>query len=266
MSFEELLEEASMDVQEAANSCSCGEHQQLMGAFEAVEGDCVVAAAAGIVAALLSCKCDRSRGLLLEALDVVAQLGDSPGEEEQLLRLWTAGVGSAGQEQSAAALAVCVDTGGLADEDLSLGSSGSLVSGRVQEAGMGDLFCVDPGPADSAVAAGWCEWAVGSELESLAKKVGSALVSGSSEPINQIQAYDEEKVGNGGFSAAAAAAAVAAATDSVSAAAAAAAAPPPAPTDLPVEMPAPAPAPVPAPAPAQMDAGDLAPGLVRAGA
>ena len=134
LSFEELLEEASMDVQEAANSCSCGEPQQLMDAFDAIEGDCVVAAAAGIVAALLSCKCDRSRGLLLEALDVVAQLGDSPGEEEQLLRLWTAGVGSAGQEQSAAALAVCVDTGGLADEDLSLGSSGSLVSGRVQEA------------------------------------------------------------------------------------------------------------------------------------
>ena len=203
-----------MDVQEAANSCSCGEHQQLMDAFDAIEGDCVVAAAAGIVAALLSCKCDWSRGLLLEALDVVAQLGDSPGEEEQLLRLWTAGVGSAGQEQSAAALAVCVDTGGLADEDLSLGSSGSLVSGRVQEAGMGDLFCVDPGPADSAVAAGLGEWAVGSELESLAEKVGSALVSGSSEPINQIQAYDEEKVGNGGFSAAAAAAA----TESVSAA------------------------------------------------
>ena len=62
-----------MDVQEAANSCSCGEHQQLMDAFDAIEGDCVVAAAAGIVAALLSCKCDRSRGLLLEALDVVAQ-------------------------------------------------------------------------------------------------------------------------------------------------------------------------------------------------
>ena len=40
LSFEELLEEASMDVQEAANSCSCGEHQQLMDAFDAIEGDC----------------------------------------------------------------------------------------------------------------------------------------------------------------------------------------------------------------------------------
>ena len=76
LSFEELLEEVSMDVQEAANSCSCGEHQQLMDAFDAIEGDCVVAAAAGIAAALLSCKCDGSRGLLRDALDVVAQLGE----------------------------------------------------------------------------------------------------------------------------------------------------------------------------------------------
>ena len=68
----------------------------MMDAFDVIEGGCVVAAA-GIVAALRSCKCGGRRGLLRDALDVVAQLGDSPGgEEEQLLRLWTAGVGSAG--------------------------------------------------------------------------------------------------------------------------------------------------------------------------
>ena len=47
----------------------------------------IEAAAAGIAAALRSCKCDGNRGLLRDALDLVAQLGDSPGEEEQLLRL-----------------------------------------------------------------------------------------------------------------------------------------------------------------------------------
>ena len=93
----------------------------MVDAFDVIEGGCVVAAAAGIAAALLSCKCDGSRGLLLEALDVVAQLGDSPGKGGQLLRLWTAGVGSVGHEQSAAALAVCVGTGGLAGEELSAG-------------------------------------------------------------------------------------------------------------------------------------------------
>ena len=111
---------------------------------------------------------------------MVAQLGDSPGagEGEQLLRLWTAGVGFVGQEQSAAALAVCVGTGGLAGEGLSVSASGSLGSGEVQEAGTSDLSRADPGPAESAVAAGSGESAVGSGLESLAEKVGSALVSG----------------------------------------------------------------------------------------
>ena len=105
---------------------------------------------------------------------MVAQLGDSPGEWEQLLRLWAAGVGSAGQGQSAAALTVCVGTVSLAGEDLSVGAFGSLVSGR------SGLSRADPGPAESAVAAGSGESAVGSGLESLAEKVGSALVSGSS--------------------------------------------------------------------------------------
>ena len=82
-----------------------------------------------------------------------------------------------------------------------MGAFGSLVSGEVQEAGGSDLSRADPGPAESAVAAGSGESAVGSGLESLAKKVGSALVSGSSEPLNQIQAYDEEKIGKCSFSA-----------------------------------------------------------------
>ena len=54
-----------------------------------------------IAAALRSCKRDGSRGLLWVALDLVTQLGDSPGEEDQLLRLRTASVGFAGQDQSA---------------------------------------------------------------------------------------------------------------------------------------------------------------------
>ena len=78
---------------------------------------------------------------------------------------------------------MCIGTGGLAGEDLSVGAFGSLVSGEVQEAGMSDLSRADPGPADSAVAAGSGESAVGSELGSLVRKVGSALVSASSEPL-----------------------------------------------------------------------------------
>ena len=80
MSFED---EASLNVQAAANSCSCGEHQLVVGVFDASEGGRVVAVAAGIVTALRSCKCDGSHGLLRGALDVVAQLGGSPGEGEQ---------------------------------------------------------------------------------------------------------------------------------------------------------------------------------------
>ena len=73
-------------------------------------------------------------------------------------------------------------TGGLAGEGLSMGASGAPVSGGVQEAGISDLSRVNPGPADSAVAAGSGESAAGSELESLVEKVGCALVSCSSEP------------------------------------------------------------------------------------
>ena len=132
----------------------------------------------------------------------------------------------AGQEQSAVALqlAACVDSSGLAGESLSAGASGSLVADRVLGTGMGDLSCVGPGPADSAVAAGSDVSAVCPELGPLVLKVGSALVSGSPELTNQIQliqAYDEKKVRNGSFAAAAA--------DSVPAA---------------VSVPAPAPAPV----------------------
>ena len=66
-----------------------------------------------------------------------------------MLHLWTVVFGSVGQEQSAAALAVCVGTGGLAGEDLSVGASGSLVSGGVQGAGVRDLSRADPVSADS---------------------------------------------------------------------------------------------------------------------
>ena len=38
LSHEELLYEASLDVQEATNSCSCGEHQRVMDAFDIIEG------------------------------------------------------------------------------------------------------------------------------------------------------------------------------------------------------------------------------------
>ena len=147
----------------------------------------------------------------------------------------------------------------MAGEDLSVGAFGTLVLGEVQEAGVSDLSRADPGPTDSAVAVGSGESAVGSGLESLTKKVGSALVSGSSEPLNQIQAYDEEKIEKCSFSAVAVAAATDSVPDSVPAPAAAPAAP-----GLPVEMPAPAPAPAPVLAPAQLEAGDLTPGPVRA--
>ena len=108
----------------------------------------MVAAAAGIVTALSSCRRDDAREFLRDALQVVAQLGSSPGEGRPLLHLWTVVlifrfVGQDSQEQSAAALAVCGGTGGLAGEDLSVGASGSLVSGRVQGAGMSDLSRAD---------------------------------------------------------------------------------------------------------------------------
>ena len=48
-----------------ANLCPCGEHQQMMDVSNVIE-----AAAAGIAAALRSCKCDGNRGLLLEALEL----------------------------------------------------------------------------------------------------------------------------------------------------------------------------------------------------
>ena len=105
LSNEELLYEASLDVQEAINSCSVlwrapaddGRVRRYRGRLCGRRRGRYC----GVAAALLSCKCDGSRGLLRDALDVVAQLGDSPGEGEQLLRLWAAGLGSAGQEQSA---------------------------------------------------------------------------------------------------------------------------------------------------------------------
>ena len=104
----------------------------MMDAFDVIEGGCVVAAAAGIAAALRSCMtlCGEDREFLRDALQVVAQLGSSPEEKRQLLHLWTVVFGSVGQEQSAAALAVCVGTGDLAGQGLgtfSVGAFGSLV-------------------------------------------------------------------------------------------------------------------------------------------
>ena len=60
MSLEELLDEASLNGQEAANSCPCGERQKMMGVFDVIEGGFVVDAAA----ALGSCKCDEAREFL----------------------------------------------------------------------------------------------------------------------------------------------------------------------------------------------------------
>ena len=89
LTYEEILEEASMDAHSAANTCSCGEHSSMMTVFGFIESGRVVDAAAGIVAALDSCKCDEALEFLRDALGVVTQLGRSPEEERQLLYLWT---------------------------------------------------------------------------------------------------------------------------------------------------------------------------------
>ena len=102
-SFEEILEEASLDAQSAANTCSCGEYPVMMAVVDLIANGRVVEAAAAIVAALGSCKCDESCVFLWDALDVVAQLGRSPDEEEQLFFLWTASVRPAERKQSTAA-------------------------------------------------------------------------------------------------------------------------------------------------------------------
>ena len=87
LSFEKFLEEASLAVQGAANACSCGEHKQMMDVFDVIEGGRVVAAAAGIVTALRSCRCDEAREFLRDALQVVVQLGETRGEREHLLHM-----------------------------------------------------------------------------------------------------------------------------------------------------------------------------------
>ena len=156
-------------------------------------------------------------------------------------------------------MAACVGTYacGLAGEDLSVVASGPLVSGGVQEAGMGGVSRADPGPADSAVAAGSDESAVGSELGSLVRKVGSALVSGSPEPMNQIQAYGEEKkkirfLSGDSSSGSSTSTSTSTSTNRFASGAAC--------TNT-----RPAPAPVPVPAPAQIHAGDLAPARASEG-
>ena len=112
----------------------------MMDAFDVIEGGCVVAAAAGIAAALRSCKCDEAREFLQDALQVVAQLG--------VRRRRKGSCFTCGRWSSV-----------LQDRSI---------------------------PGGSAVTAGSGASAVGSELGSLVQKVGSALVSGSSEPMNQI--------------------------------------------------------------------------------
>ena len=76
---------------------------------------------------------------------------------------------------------MCVGSSDLAGDNLSAVASGSLDADRVLGTGMGDLSCVDPGPADSAVAAGSGTSAVCSELGPFVTKVGSTLVFGSPE-------------------------------------------------------------------------------------
>ena len=79
--FSELLEEASLVVQGAANVCYCGENKHMMDVFDVIEGGSVVAAA-GIVTARRSCRCDEAREFLRDALQVVAQLGETREERE----------------------------------------------------------------------------------------------------------------------------------------------------------------------------------------
>ena len=94
LSFEELLDEASMDAHSAANTCSCGEHPVMMAVVGLIASGCVVKAAAGIVGVLdrcHSCQCRESQSLLTGALDAVVQLGVQLGEtqeeREQLLHM-----------------------------------------------------------------------------------------------------------------------------------------------------------------------------------
>ena len=68
LTYEEILEEASMDAHSAANMCSCGEYSAMMTVSGLIESGRVVDAAAGIVAALGSCKCDEAREFLRDAL------------------------------------------------------------------------------------------------------------------------------------------------------------------------------------------------------
>ena len=79
LTYEEILEEASMDAHSAANTCACGEHSSMMAMFGLIERGRVVNAAAGIVAALDSCKCDEALEFLRDALGVVTQLGRRGG-------------------------------------------------------------------------------------------------------------------------------------------------------------------------------------------
>ena len=193
--FEELLEEASLGAHSAANTCSCGEHPVMMAVVGLIASGCVVEAAAAIVAVLGSCKCDESCAFLWDALDVVAQLGRSPDEEKQLVFLWTASVRPAEQEQSTAASIQVVSEASDPADPLEANLA-TQIDAKVLEAGMGDSSRVEPEHAESVAGVSAGALSVCPELGTFVPKVGSALVSGSQVLVNQIQAYDEEKIKN----------------------------------------------------------------------
>ena len=57
--WEEFLEEASLAVQCAANTCSCGAHPAMMTVVSELESGRVIAAAARMVAALDRCHAEK---------------------------------------------------------------------------------------------------------------------------------------------------------------------------------------------------------------
>ena len=154
-----------------------------------IASGCVVEVAAAILVVLGSCKCDEGCVFLWDALDVVAQLGRSPDEEEQLFFLWTASVRPAEQEQSTAASIQVVSEASDPADPLEA-SLATPIDAKVLGAGMGDLSRVEPEHAESVAGAGAGALAVCPELDTFVPKVGFALVSGSQVLVNQIQAYD----------------------------------------------------------------------------
>ena len=90
LSFE-ILEEASLDAQSAANTCPCGGHPVVVAVVGLIASGCMVKFATGIVAVLDRCQCRESRSLLTGAPDAIVQLGvqlgETWGERGQLLHM-----------------------------------------------------------------------------------------------------------------------------------------------------------------------------------